>query len=82
MAFTFPLTRQTSMAFLTRGVAALSERRVDPAARASPLWPLVQDAYLRAGVRVAGEVAEAPTESPSDQTEVWPGVVVDDESAR
>jgi hypothetical protein len=82
MAFTFPLTRQTSMAFLTRGAAALSERRVDPAARASPLWPLVQDAYLRAGMRVAGEVVEAPPESPSGQTEVWPGVVVDDESAR
>ena len=82
MAFTFPLAREASMVFLARRVAALSGDRVDPTGRTSPLWPLVQDAYLGGGVRAAGERVEVPPASTSDQIEGWLDVVVDDESAR
>ena len=82
LTFTFPLAPQTAMVFLTRRAAAPSDERPDPAAGGSPLWPLVRGAYLRPGVRAAGEVGVGPADGAGVQQEQWPGVVVVDESTR
>jgi hypothetical protein len=77
--FTFPLTPQTAMAFLTRSAVAASDEHYDPTARGSPLWPLVREGYLRAGVHAAGEVNGARPDGSTVQQEVWRGIVVVDE---
>ena len=77
LAFTFPLTPESSMAFLTR-LASPTDALPDPAARGSPLWPLVREGYLRPGWRAAGEIKWGFDEGPEVQRENWGGIVVEE----
>ena len=77
--FSFALGPDTAVAFRTSERYWPSDNPPpDPAARGSPLWPLVREAYLRRGARAAGEVPAGPVHGPGEgPPQHWPGIVID-----